>query len=533
MSNYHLVFVTDQNYLPYTFVACQSIINSIGHSHQIPLLPEYYPNLGQYSNYMAAGKESLESCSVLSELSSYTPSASPASFNNQVNASLVTNATTLANTESFANATSLANADSVTTSGDKLVFHLLVDNSVYAATLKSKARHFSERNAAVIANEIIVHEIDKGIFANCKPRGEQRSYGIYYRLLLDKVIAEDIDTVLYLDADVLVRQDIRKLFSLSPLEGHIAAAVLDVFVSPNHQSGNLVLEANSAQTAPSSVHLNLEHYFNSGMLLINLKEWRQQHIAERCIELIKNYKVISPDQDALNIAIEQPLLLADTWNFQVPLLFANYVKELPQEAWLKIACDNPFYQAVRGKHNDTSAYYQQEQERLAPDLFCNSSQTDSFSNSSQSDSFNTVSQYDSARTSAASKDKPIVSWGPEPVFAPAIVHFIFTKPWHLKLPKFHDRFIMPCPPALLAALQEWQKTAQQVNEYPELQQIPPITAELMLYRYHSLVAYKLAMLDQENDKNRRKRRRAYRALGVGMAVLLLMQVFTWLMIWLY
>ena len=52
-------------------------------------------------------------------------------------------------------------------------------------------------------------------------------------------------------------------------------------------------------------YINLQkHYFNSGVLLIDIKNWNQSKIEETCIDYLNKSKGLRrfPDQDALNIA---------------------------------------------------------------------------------------------------------------------------------------------------------------------------------------------------------------------------------------
>lgn len=240
MPKYNIAFATDENYLPYTFVVCQSIIDSIS---------------TQYRDI---------------------------------------------------------------SSDDSIIFHILTDKSVDIADLQLKANSFQERNKAIIDNLMVIHNIDVDQFASCKGWGIHASKSTYYRLLLSELLDPSIKEVLYLDVDTLVLKDIRALFDNTDLSNHVAAVVLDAETSNAYiDTIANIYGSNEKQCFP----LKLSTYFNAGMLLINIDKWRQENIGLKCINLIKAGLPFL-DQDALNIAISDPLIIDGKWNFQTIALYA-------------------------------------------------------------------------------------------------------------------------------------------------------------------------------------------------------------------
>jgi lipopolysaccharide biosynthesis glycosyltransferase len=130
----------------------------------------------------------------------------------------------------------------------------------------------------------------------------------YARLQIPRVFGEDIAEVLYMDADVLVLGDLGGLWS-TDLEGAPIGAVTD-----HHVDADLKLGRHErTQGVP-----RVAHYFNAGILLMNLAAWRRQGVAERALDYLRLHRE-SPysDQDALNVACDglwKPL--ARTWNYQ-------------------------------------------------------------------------------------------------------------------------------------------------------------------------------------------------------------------------
>ena len=109
---------------------------------------------------------------------------------------------------------------------------------------------------------------------------------IYYRLLIPELVNED--RVLYLDSDIIVNGPIGELFDYD-LDGFCAGAVREPWFNRHDELG----------LAPG------HRYFNSGVLLINVRKWREEGLHRKVVEYIaENHRVIVfPDQDGLNAII--------------------------------------------------------------------------------------------------------------------------------------------------------------------------------------------------------------------------------------
>lgn len=126
----------------------------------------------------------------------------------------------------------------------------------------------------------------------------------YFRLLLPICLPDEIEKVLYLDSDVLVRKDIVPLFSID-LENCAVAAVEDMEWLP-------------AWLDRLDIPRN-HKYFNSGVLLINLKEWRMRQVHAMVIRFIQEHpeKIVFWDQDGLNAVLHDEWKeLPYAWNVQ-------------------------------------------------------------------------------------------------------------------------------------------------------------------------------------------------------------------------
>jgi lipopolysaccharide biosynthesis glycosyltransferase len=139
------------------------------------------------------------------------------------------------------------------------------------------------------------------------------STATYRRIFLPELLP-DLDRVLYLDADTLVRHDLRPLWE-TDLAGAPLAAVADPWME--------TVEAMRAEFPHG--------YFNAGVQLLDLARWRREDLTARCVEEIERCAALAAASggNALHYRNEQTPLnavvkgrwrkLSPTWNC-TPLL---------------------------------------------------------------------------------------------------------------------------------------------------------------------------------------------------------------------
>lgn len=113
----------------------------------------------------------------------------------------------------------------------------------------------------------------------------------YYRLLLPYFVPEDLERIIYLDGDMIVNGSIKDLYE-TDFEDNIIVAAPDVFCFGGYEKVN------------GRIGLPREHiYFNSGMLLINLTEFRKNYCMDDVFQCARDiqYNMIMGDQDILNV----------------------------------------------------------------------------------------------------------------------------------------------------------------------------------------------------------------------------------------
>jgi lipopolysaccharide biosynthesis glycosyltransferase len=127
----------------------------------------------------------------------------------------------------------------------------------------------------------------------------------YARLHIPDAFPGAISRVLYLDADLLVLADLSPLWEVD-LGPAAVGAVLD-------QLDSLV-----KQDQPGLGDMpRVKSYFNAGVMLIDLPNWRAQHVFSNAMEYLKrNPRPRYSDQDALNVACDKSWQALDRrWNF--------------------------------------------------------------------------------------------------------------------------------------------------------------------------------------------------------------------------
>lgn len=139
------------------------------------------------------------------------------------------------------------------------------------------------------------------------------SKAAYFRLALADILRNDIEKVIYLDVDLLVFDDINKLWQID-LENLPLAAVPDYGIMA---SGRLCKQKKQVIGLPVR-----EKYFNSGVLVVNLKEWRKEDYTKQILEIINNNQFPHHDQDALNkLFMHKWKELELRWNVIPPIYY--------------------------------------------------------------------------------------------------------------------------------------------------------------------------------------------------------------------
>lgn len=134
---------------------------------------------------------------------------------------------------------------------------------------------------------------------------------IYIRLFIPHFIPVNTEKVLYLDVDMIVLEDISKLWEIS-LANKVIAGVIDR--SGVISSNWLGIQNYKALNLPPDTK-----YFNSGLLLIDTIKWRKLGLTHKIVKCIQDNIEFAdfPDQYGLNVVFANEWTQLDSrWNSQ-------------------------------------------------------------------------------------------------------------------------------------------------------------------------------------------------------------------------
>lgn len=129
---------------------------------------------------------------------------------------------------------------------------------------------------------------------------------IYFRLFIPAMFPQ-YDRAIYIDSDVLLKEDLAKLFD-TDIGNHYLAGCVESSVANVPE-----LTAYMA----NAVGVVSTEYINSGVLLMDLKKLRELHLDTHFLHLLTTYHFdsIAPDQDYINAMCHGKIFYLDSrWN---------------------------------------------------------------------------------------------------------------------------------------------------------------------------------------------------------------------------
>lgn len=128
----------------------------------------------------------------------------------------------------------------------------------------------------------------------------------YFRLFLPELYPQ-YDKVLYLDSDIIVLGDISELYNIDMGTNLVAAAPDDII------QYNKVFQDYAELVVGVAKY---QHYFNAGVLLMNLDELRKFNFQEKFLYLLEKVKFsVAQDQDYLNrLCKGRTTLISHDWD---------------------------------------------------------------------------------------------------------------------------------------------------------------------------------------------------------------------------
>lgn len=147
--------------------------------------------------------------------------------------------------------------------------------------------------------------------------GGHVTQGALFRLLLPDLV--EVEKIIYFDCDIIVNMDIQQLWNID-LQGYPIAAALDPGMPefPEHYRQKI-----------RSTGVELENYFNSGVIVLNLVHLRKHYrLFQQAIGYLQRWPAaVFHDQDALNWLFQSSYLQLDP-------IYNKIVSRTPKEEFL-------------------------------------------------------------------------------------------------------------------------------------------------------------------------------------------------------
>ncbi len=189
---------------------------------------------------------------------------------------------------------------------DGVCIHVLSNNISENSIEKIKSILNKFSNAQIIVHNL--DNLDKRLGKDVNV--DHLSLATYARLLIPDILPGDVDNALYLDVDILVRENLSDLFSVD-IENYYVAGAKSIIDLPDGSEDR-------------------EHFrINAGVILWNLKRCREDKFVQKCLDYIKNAngKIKFHDQTIINEICKGKIkALHPRYNVMSGMFFLTYSK---------------------------------------------------------------------------------------------------------------------------------------------------------------------------------------------------------------
>lgn len=177
--------------------------------------------------------------------------------------------------------------------GEKIVFHLFGDgiSEDNSERLTAWINYFEDVSLKMYA-------ISKDDFKDFPVGDAYINISTYFRLLIPALLA-DLEKVIYLDCDVVVNGSLRELWN-TDISSYAVAGVRD--------------RINDCVRVYNRLRYPMQDgYLNAGVLLINLKRWREDGIFEKAVSIARTMpkQLKNHDQDIINLIYHDSKFFVD------------------------------------------------------------------------------------------------------------------------------------------------------------------------------------------------------------------------------
>lgn len=177
--------------------------------------------------------------------------------------------------------------------GEEITFHLLGDGITEENERRLKAwiRGFEDVH-------LKLYRIDKADFKSFPIGDGYVNISTYFRLMIPSLLG-NLDKIIYLDCDVVVASSLNELWN-TDMGDFALAGVRD--------------RINDYVRVYNRLGYPMEDgYVNAGVLLINLKRWREDNVFQKAMDIAQNMplRLKNHDQDIINLLYHGRVLMLD------------------------------------------------------------------------------------------------------------------------------------------------------------------------------------------------------------------------------
>ena len=205
--------------------------------------------------------------------------------------------------------------------------------NVFVLNRSLKQNHIKEIKNKLDENRFFIKDIkiDEKEITNLPVYEQRYPLEIYFRLFAPKYLPDDIDRILYLDADTLVINKLDDLYNMD-FEGNY-------FIATTH--------VNKILHKLNEIRLGIdkdEPYINTGVLLMNIKELKKLDFEKELKEFMKKNKkkLMLPDQDIISTIYGNKIKLVDDLKYNLGDRNLNYynLNNPKEKIGMKWICKN-------------------------------------------------------------------------------------------------------------------------------------------------------------------------------------------------
>lgn len=128
------------------------------------------------------------------------------------------------------------------------------------------------------------------------------------RLFITDILPPSTDRVLYLDADVIIKDSLVDFYNL-PMQDAFMIGIRDP------QEEKLIKNITAYKLLPHNINKEISQYVNSGVLLFNTEQMRRQGTSRQILSFLKANQSVDqflyPDQDIINILWQDKIIPAE------------------------------------------------------------------------------------------------------------------------------------------------------------------------------------------------------------------------------